>query len=182
MAPRKRPPIERFAEKLRALDNGCVEWTAYVGKNGYGRFYVDGRGALAHRWSYQFHVGPIPSGLVIDHLCRNTRCVNPDHLEAVTASENVRRGTGPQIAVERYRAITHCPQGHPYTDENTYRGGRGRTCITCKRAKRREQYQQNRELYIERAREWRLANPERSRELVRESQRRRRAKQKAEAA
>lgn len=182
MAPKRRPPIERFSEKVRAAANGCMEWTAYVGENGYGRFYVDGRGALAHRWSYQFHVGSIPEGLVIDHLCRNTRCVNPDHLEPVTTAENVRRGSGPAIAVARYRAITRCPQGHPYTDENTYLGGRGRTCRTCKRARRREQYEQTREAAIERARQWRLANPERARQLARESARRRRAKQKAEAA
>lgn len=182
MAPKVRPPIERFSEKTRAADNGCIEWTAYVGENGYGRFYVDGRGALAHRWSYEFHVGPIADGLVIDHLCRNTRCVNPEHLEPVTMSENVLRGIGPQIAVERYRAITHCPAGHPYTDDNTYRGGRGRTCITCKQVKRREHYERDREQAIERARQWRLANPERARELARESARRRRAKQKVEAA
>lgn len=182
MAPRIRPPIERFLEKTRTLNNGCVEWTAYVGENGYGRFWIDGKNALAHRWSYEFHKGPIPDGLVADHLCRNTRCVNPDHLEPVTTSENVRRGAGPQIAVERYEQITHCPQGHEYTEENTYRGGRGRTCWTCKRAKRREDYARNRDRAITRAREWRLANPERARQLAREGTRRYRAKKKAEAA
>ena len=156
MAPKVRAPIDRFLEKTKNADNGCIEWTAYVGVNGYGRFYVDGRGALAHRWSYQFHVGPIPEGLVIDHLCRNTRCVNPNHLEPVTTSENVRRGVGPQIAVERNRAITQCPSGHPYTDKNTYSGGRGRTCLTCKRANARDSYQRNRELTIERSRRRRL--------------------------
>lgn len=180
MAPKARPPIERFTEKTKALEDGCIEWTAYVGENGYGRFYVDGRGALAHRWSYEFHVGPIPDGLVIDHLCRNTKCVNPDHLEPVTTAENVRRGIGPQVLVERRLARTHCAEGHPYSDEEVDHRG-ARQCITCKRAHRREHYLQNRERYIERAREWRLANPERAREVARESTRRYRQK-KAEAA
>lgn len=182
MAPKRRQPIERFIEKTEALDNGCIEWTAYVGENGYGRFYVDGRGALAHRWSYQFHVGPIPDGLVIDHLCRNTRCVNPDHLEPVTNAENVLRGMGPLAAAARGQAVTHCPDGHPYDEANTYVGGHGRTCLTCKRVQARESYERNREATIARAREWRLANPERAREVAREAARRRRAKQKAEAA
>lgn len=139
-------------EKTRARENGCIEWTAYVGTNGYGRFYLDGRGALAHRWAYEHHVGPIPDGLVIDHLCRNTICVNPEHLEPVTTAENVLRGLGSLRAGERGRAITHCPDGHPYDDENTYTGSRGRTCLTCKRQNARRWYLQNRDLTIERAR------------------------------
>jgi hypothetical protein len=152
MAPKPRPPIERFSEKIRLLDDGCIEWTAYRGENGYGRFYVDGRGALAHRWSYEYWVGSIPAGLHLDHLCRNRACVNPDHLEPVSQSENVRRGIGPLMASERHSAVTHCPEGHLYDEANTYTGGRGRTCLTCKRQKARDWYLRNRELTIQRAR------------------------------
>lgn len=180
MAPRKRLAVDRFLEKVLYLDNGCHEWTAYVGVNGYGRFYLEGKGALAHRWSYEHFIGPIPTGLVIDHLCRNTKCVNPKHLEPVTASENVRRGLGPAAAADRMLRVTHCPQGHPYTDANTYRDSRGRACWTCKRANRKKHYALNRQRAIERAAEWRRANPERYRELMREAQRRRRAKLKEE--
>lgn len=176
MAPKYRPPIDRFNEKVHEMPNGCMNWTAHVGRSGYGRFWIDGRNALAHRWSYQYHVGPIPDGLHLDHLCRNRVCVNPAHLEPVTPSENVLRGVGPQLSSERRRAITHCPEGHEYTEENTYNNGNGRTCLICKKAKARAHYLRNRELTIARAAAWREANPERARQLDRESTRRYRAR------
>lgn len=179
MAPRKRPPLERFAEKTRQADSGCIEWTGHLAGGGYGRFWFEGKNALAHRWIYERCVGPIPDGLQLDHLCRVRHCVNPDHLEPVTASENVRRGLAPRAAAARGRSITHCPAGHPYTAENTYTNRGGRACLICKRSKARESYERNREITIERARQWRLANLERAREVARASTRRYREKKKA---
>lgn len=78
--------------------NGCWVWsgatTGRTGKYGHFRASSDRNAAksYAHRWSYEYHVGPIPHGRQIDHLCRVTLCVNPQHLEAVTPRENVRRG------------------------------------------------------------------------------------------
>ncbi len=69
--------------------DGCWVWTGYLSP--YGKFGVSGRRPVAHRWSYEYHVGPIPDGLTIDHLCRNPSCVRPDHLEPVTLQENMRR-------------------------------------------------------------------------------------------
>jgi hypothetical protein len=72
-----------------AVVGPCVEWTgARQPGRGYGRLGI----RLAHRLAYEQARGPIPDGLVIDHLCRNTGCVNPDHLEAVTQAVNVQRG------------------------------------------------------------------------------------------
>lgn len=180
---KSRPPIERLMEKVRRLDNGCWEWTHYVESNGYARLWVDGKNVGAHRWSYEYHVGPIPNGLHIDHLCRNRACVNPEHLEPVTCAENIRRGEAAEAARERGQRTTHCPKGHPYDEANTYTFPSGaRACRVCKREAARRSYQRNREAVIARAAEWRLANLDRAREIARETQRRRRAKKKEQAA
>ncbi|MBI2934658.1 MAG: HNH endonuclease [Chloroflexi bacterium] len=71
----------------------------------------------AHAFSYRLHIGPVPDGLCIDHLCRTHLCVNPAHLEAVRPRTNTLRGESPSAI--RHRA-SHCMRGHPYTPENTY--------------------------------------------------------------
>ena len=80
--------IERYVERDA---NGCWLWMGALNRAGYAQLYLNGAARLAHRLAYAEHVGPIPDGLPLDHLCRVKRCVNPDHLEPVTASENVRR-------------------------------------------------------------------------------------------
>lgn len=121
---------ERFWEKVD-FTGPCWEWTAYR-LQGYGRFGVGGRGGrivYAHRWAWEHLVGPIPDGSIIDHLCRNRACVNPDHLEPVTSRVNSLRGYSHAALNARK---THCPQGHPYSEENTYRMANGnRICRTC---------------------------------------------------
>lgn len=89
----RHPLAERFWSKVDR-DGGpdcCWPWLA-ARANGYGKFYVDGRMVRAHRFAYELLVGPIPEGLVLDHLCAVTFCVNPAHLEPVTQRENARRG------------------------------------------------------------------------------------------
>lgn len=90
-----RPPWEpRFWAKVDKQTDGCWIWSAsrYVRRGGYGQFNLNGTAVKAHRIAYELVKGPIPDGLVLDHLCRVTACVNPDHLEAVTQQENTRRG------------------------------------------------------------------------------------------
>jgi len=120
--------IERFTKKYTVSDSGCWVWQASKNPFGYG-FFNDKKTHIAHRWAYQYFKGEIPKGLVIDHLCKNTSCVNPDHLEAVTQQINFLRGT----AMSKIISKTHCKNGHEYTLENTirYKSRRGRLCRTC---------------------------------------------------
>ncbi|MFJ1788385.1 HNH endonuclease signature motif containing protein [Streptomyces anulatus] len=100
------------AGTLAPMLGPCWTWTGYQDRDGYGQFYFQGRKYLAHRHAYMQLVGPIPAGLVIDHLCRNPSCVNPAHLEPVTPAENTRRS---EPAMR-----THCIHGHEFTAANTY--------------------------------------------------------------
>lgn len=110
-------------------ENGCWDWTGATKGNGYGSFVYNGRPRCAHRYLYEQHKGPIPEGFQLDHLCRNPLCVNPEHLEAVTPGMNVRRGVSP--AAKR-ATQTHCKNGHPFDEANTYRNKRGwRSCRRC---------------------------------------------------
>ena len=82
-------PEVRFFEKVE-VTGFCWIWTGAT-STVYGLFWVDNRMVRAHRWAYQHLVGPIDEGLQLDHLCRNTKCVNPDHLDPVTQQENIAR-------------------------------------------------------------------------------------------
>ncbi len=125
--------LDRFLAKVDpgpTYDSGCWVWTAAkasikLGQKGYGRFWDGSKYVPAHCFAYtQFTGRTIPDGWEIDHLCRNTLCVNPAHLEAVTKEENLRR----QHEVMRK---SHCPQGHEFTAENTLRTSDGRRCRQC---------------------------------------------------
>lgn len=122
----------RFWRKVRFRES-CWLWER-PNADGYGRFHFRGKPTLAHRWSYQQLVGPIPEGLTLDHLCRKRACVRPEHLELVSLAENKRRGESPAALNTRK---SFCPQGHPYDLFNTISRRGKRECRECANARAR---------------------------------------------
>lgn len=118
------PVIDRAMARL-SYDHGCWRWGGALDPNGYGRISNRNGTQLVHRVVYQALVGPIPDGFVLDHLCRNPTCVNPDHMDVVTMRENVDRG--------RSKAKSHCKWGHEYTPANTLIRKDKRVCRECNR-------------------------------------------------
>jgi hypothetical protein len=112
----------------------CIEWQNCIDPDGYGRKRVGAKMERAHRIAWQEKHGPIPAGMVTDHLCRNRRCVNVAHLELVTHRENTLRGHGPTA---RNARATSCINGHEFTPANTrIRPNDGsRVCRACARAR-----------------------------------------------
>ncbi len=145
-------PIERFSPKWEMSTEHdydgepCWEWFACKDKDGYGLFRAERKTLQAHRWSYEHYVGLIPDGLELDHLCRNQSCVNPEHLEAVTHRENIRRG---KVGYNNFNSQkTRCHQGHLFDEANTYvsPGGK-RECRTCRREADRRRRQREAPCY-----------------------------------
>lgn len=128
---------QRFLEKYVILeskvfpDEPCWHWTAAKGRN-YAVISFEGKLKVAHKLAYELINGKVPTGFELDHVCKNSLCVNPLHLEAVTHSENCKRGSQSQVNKNRGAEITHCPAGHAYAGENLYIKPNGRReCKAC---------------------------------------------------
>ena len=111
------------------IQTQCWVWTAARNSDGHGEIKIGGVNNAPYRVVYEWLVGPIPNGLVLDHLCRNRVCVRPEHLEPVTNEINIMRGqSAPAINARK----NQCPRGHPYNAANTiHLPNGGRRCRTC---------------------------------------------------
>lgn len=136
--------ILRLWDKLDYTDPaGCLRFTGAVDSSGYGSIKHAGRTRSAHRVAFEFEYGPVPDALELDHLCRNRRCCNAEHLEPVTHQINVDRGRRGKGYGPRER--THCAHGHAFTPDNTIVTPTQRRCRICERAKHRRYRQRQRE-------------------------------------
>lgn len=113
----------------------CKVWQGPLGHPRYPSISIRNRKTYVHRFIYSQLVEEIPSGHDVDHICHNPRCVNPDHLQAITHRENLLRGA---TSAARNAARTHCPRGHEYAGANLIRMPNGaRACRTCVNARKR---------------------------------------------
>lgn len=152
------------------LETPCWDWQDCISNQGYGTLTLNGKGIKAHRLSYLLHVGPIPIGMVLDHLCHthdkscqdgnnclHRRCCNPMHLEPVTQQVNLdrgRRGKG---------SVINCKNGHPLSGKNLHiTTAGGRQCKICLKATQAKLYKAQK---VERA-AWQKAYYERNREKI----------------
>lgn len=124
------PPLDRLLRRRSVTKSGCWEISGAGSENEYPTLRINGRIVKAHRFAYEHYVGPVPDGLILDHLCRNRHCANPEHLEPVTWAQNTLRGIGP-TAVNA--AKTHCYRGHPLDDAYIIPSTGGRQCRGCTR-------------------------------------------------
>jgi hypothetical protein len=127
--------LDRHFQKVMPEPNsGCWFWMGTINWGGYGTIRVsDGRNRVVHRVAYETDIGPVPDGLVLDHLCRVRCCCNPQHLEAVTHLENVRRG----LRCSANRGNGLCAQGHDYEANKIFRRGAW-CCRECRLADKRK--------------------------------------------
>lgn len=128
----------KLKTKTKVNKHGCWVWQGSRFKKECGNYAQirlgrgkDSKCVRAHRVSYEYFIGKVPKGLELDHLCQNTLCINPKHLEPVTHLVNMRR--------RKDSGLPNCKYGHKYTKQTTYiRPDNGRReCILCRELRRK---------------------------------------------
>jgi hypothetical protein len=144
-----RPLIQRFLEFVEIDPNSCWRWTGVTGHHRnkiHPDFHVGGKKVSASRWAYQYFNGELIKGCHVHHICRNRRCVNPDHLQLLTTKEHGKTFIHSPILV------THCKRGHVFDESNTLyeTGKRGihRHCRKCQSLSAHARYIKNNGSFI----------------------------------
>lgn len=120
---------ERFFKFIGVDENDCWNWLGFIDKHGYGKFTISGGCYFSHRVSFDIFNGIRSTDLVIDHICKNRKCCNPEHLREVDARENVINNSLSFVSVNTRK--THCPRGHELIHPNIYTHGERRRCKIC---------------------------------------------------
>ena len=128
---------------VKRRSSSCWEWKSPDAR-GYGKFHFHGMSHQAHRVAWVIHRGVIPELMVLDHVCRNRSCVNPDHLEIVTQKANVHRS--PLMGWDMTQGAAQCQRGHDVSSPDSWvvvaKSGR-RFCRECHRARGRAAYRKS---------------------------------------
>lgn len=125
----EREDLIKFRKLFKVNDfTGCWVWLT-VYDNGYGQFYAERKNWRAHRWAYREFVGPLIEGMQIGHKCDNKRCVNPEHLEQITAAQNTKDAFERGLLVPWASRLTKCPRGHSYPERDPDKSRR--RCLEC---------------------------------------------------
>jgi hypothetical protein len=124
--------MARMRRKTIITPKGCWEWQGYKSEKGYGRMYIDGKTRTMHRVAWKIANGEDPGDYLVRHTCDNSSCWNPEHLLLGTHLENMAdRGARGR---HHNQGKTHCSQGHPFNESNTYTDKKGwRRCRVCRR-------------------------------------------------
>lgn len=173
---------QRIRDNSEVTEDGHWLWQRRIDQSGYGQIKVNKRTRPVARVSHEVFIGEVPAGHIVHQTCGRRDCVAPEHLEAITFAEMNHRGENDALKnfaeyYERRRAATHCPNGHPWDEENTRRDEVQRYCRSCLRDSQRERrldpafraleqsrardlYVENREQILTRKREWYSQNRE----------------------
>lgn len=132
-------PVVRLLRTVEFDESGCWAWKGTIDHDGYGRVYHLGKKVRAHRLSYELLVGELTPGLVVDHVCRNKACINPDHLELVSQSENVKRSLPTSkngMTRGKYKKRPTCYRGH--FKEWDHQADGYKPCRECQKIRNKE--------------------------------------------